>query len=509
MQHHIHHIAAAGRLRGGKRNIKNNIRFALFLAVWNRREGLSTPKVHFKIARFLESQWRRDAPRILLMAFRACGKSTLMGLFCAWILMGNPNLRILVISADHALARKMVRNVKRIIEKHPMTRHLTPHDTTDSEWAGDRFTVVREQELRDPSMLARGITSNLTGTRADVIICDDVEVPRTSGNAHKRHDLREKLAELNYILNPDGAQIYIGTPHCFHTIYADEPRSELGEDVPFLDRFARMKVPIMDEAGMSVWPERFGARRIKEMQKSVGPAHFKSQMMCEPVQINEGYLRTNLLQIYDEEMEAIWSGKQPLVTIGGRKITHVSAWWDPAFGGRKGDGSVVAVVYRDSSGAFLLHHLAQITVDEHDAVDEATQQCRQVTRIIEHHFLPQIMIETNGIGGFLPKILMREIRDAGLMCHVNTQTSHIPKEQRILQAFDAPLAARAIHVHRSVLKTPFVAEMEDWQPRSMGGNAESGAGGGYWRHDDCLDATAGAILGQFLPVRKVTRWEKF
>lgn len=486
------------------------VKFSLFVAVWNRREGLSTPKVHFKIARFLESQWRNDLPRILLMAFRACGKSTLMGLFCAWILMGNPNLRILVISADHALARKMVRNVKRIIEKHPMTRHLTPHDAGDSEWAGDRFTVVREQELRDPSMLARGITSNLTGARADVIICDDVEVPRTSGNAHKRMDLREKLAELNYILNPDGAQIYIGTPHCFHTIYADEPRSELGEETPFLDQFARMKVPIMDEAGNSAWPERFSQKRIKEMQKSVGPAHFKSQMMCEPVQINEGYFCTNLLQIYDDDMEVIWSGKQPLIMIGARKITHVSAWWDPAFGGRKGDGSVVAVVYRDSDGAFLLHHLEQITVDEHDTVDEASQQCRRVTRIINDHFLPQIMIETNGIGGFLPRILMREIRDAGLMCNVNTQTSHIPKEQRILQAFDAPLAARAIYIHRSILKTPFMTEMEDWRPSGIAAYAARRAqSSGYGRHDDCLDATAGAILGHFIPVRKVTRWDKF
>ncbi len=493
----INHIDHCDKSHQGSASLctKKRVHFGVFLAMWNRREGLSTPKVHFKIARFLESQWRRDAPRILLMAFRACGKSTLMGLFCAWILMGNPNLRILVISADHALARKMVRNVKRIIEKHPMTRHLTPHDATDSEWACDRFTVVREQELRDPSMLARGITSNLTGARADVIICDDVEVPRTSGNAHKRHDLREKLAELNYILNPDGAQIYIGTPHCHHTIYADEPRSELGEEVPFLDQFARMKVPIMDEAGMSVWPERFSTNRIAEIKKSAGPIKFKSQMMCEPVQIGGGYLRPERLQIYHDDLHVIGSNGKPLVTIGERKIVSVSAWWDPSFGIDRGDRSILAVVYRDGGNAFLLHHLAQITVDQGNEIDEAAQQCRAVVDCVRQFMLPIVTLEINGIGRFLPGILRRELTRAGLLCAVNEVASNIPKDRRILESFDAVMAARALHVHHSVLKTPLLMEMEDWQPNQ-------GAS-----HDDCLDAVAGALSTEPVRIRRNTKWD--
>jgi hypothetical protein len=43
-------------------------------------------------------------------------------------------------------------------------------------WASDQFTVKRPFELRDPSMLAKGVAANITGLRADVVICDDVEV---------------------------------------------------------------------------------------------------------------------------------------------------------------------------------------------------------------------------------------------------------------------------------------------------------------------------------------------
>ncbi|MDD3021989.1 MAG: phage terminase large subunit, partial [Alphaproteobacteria bacterium] len=225
----------------------NNYGFPLFVALWNRMQGFETPIVHFSIAAFLEEKWKKGERKILLMAFRACGKSTLVGLFCVWLLWRNPDLRVLVLSADLALAGKMVSNVKRILEKHPLTRHLKPKQS--DQWGSDRFTIRRNLELRDPSMLAKGITTNLTGTRADVIICDDVEVPRTSNNAEKREVLRERLMELDYILTPDGMQLYIGTPHCFHTIYGGTPCRELGEDEIFLEGFARLVIPVLNDAG--------------------------------------------------------------------------------------------------------------------------------------------------------------------------------------------------------------------------------------------------------------------
>jgi hypothetical protein len=55
--------------------------------------------------------------------------------------------------------------------------------------------------------------------RADLIICDDVEVLNTSNTPQKRENLRERLRELDFILSPSGVIIYIGTPHTQDTIY--------------------------------------------------------------------------------------------------------------------------------------------------------------------------------------------------------------------------------------------------------------------------------------------------
>ncbi len=193
------------------------LNFEKFLCEWNKEQGMKTPVHHIKIAKWLYEVYRSDNRRGLLMAFRSSGKSTIVGVFCAWLLYQNPNLRILVVAADTVLARKMVRNVKKIIEVYSRLSFLLP--SKKSEWASGSFTVSREIELRDPSMMAVGLLSNATGSRADVIICDDVEVPKNSDTYQKRQDLREKLLEYNFILVPDGMQIFIGTPHALDTIY--------------------------------------------------------------------------------------------------------------------------------------------------------------------------------------------------------------------------------------------------------------------------------------------------
>ena len=256
-----------------------------FIWIWNQIQKLSIPRHHVKMARFLSDLWLKAEHKWgLLMAFRNSGKSTLVGLFCAWALFINPNVRILVLSADHGLAKKMVRNIKKILEQHPLTRSLVPEKK--DEWASDRFTVCRTQNLRDPSVLGRGLLANMTGCRADIIICDDVEVPKTSDTSLKRRDLRQKLSELDYILTPGGLMLYIGTPHTRQTIY--DTTSE-----GFLRDFHILKIPILNTKGQSNWPERFPLEQIQAIRVRSGPAKFLSQMMLEATSLEKARLNPN------------------------------------------------------------------------------------------------------------------------------------------------------------------------------------------------------------------------
>lgn len=462
--------------------------FPEFVWIWNRTQGLATPGIHLRMSRWLHERWIGGDRELVLLAFRSSGKSTLTGLFCAWLLLGDPDLRILVLAGDFPLAKKMVRNVRRLIEAHPLTRPLW--SARPEVWAADQFTVARHLELRDPSMLAKSISANITGLRADAIIFDDVEVPSTCDSACKREALRERIGEAEYVLTPNGLKLFIGTPHSYYSIYSAEHRDEGDQEKPILESYKRLEVPILDDLGNSVWPERFSAGRIDAMLAATGPAKFQSQMLLKARPPTDCRLDPESLPVYHEALIYRESNRTASLSLGGRRLVSASCWWDPAYGAPgAGDANVVAALFTDELGSYWLHRVEYIThnPDLVDDVDEATQLCRRVAAIVRELHLPAVVVETNGIGRFLAGLLRQQLGRTGLRCAVVEHASRRNKDLRILEAFDAVMAAKRLAVHDSVLRTPFVREMREWRP------------GLPDQRDDGLDAVAGCLLAE--PVR--------
>ena len=191
-----------------------------FLDVWNKFIGLQTPIHHQKIMQFLVDVFNENPHRGLLNAFRHSGKSTVVGIFAACVLYHHPKTRILILSAESGLASRMVSHIKNILENHPWCEGILPD--VKKEWGSHKITIKRPVGIREPSVICQGISGNITGMRSDLIICDDVEVPNTCNTVQKRINLRDRLRELDFILSPNGAMIYIGTPHTHDTIYKTE-----------------------------------------------------------------------------------------------------------------------------------------------------------------------------------------------------------------------------------------------------------------------------------------------
>jgi hypothetical protein len=457
--------------------------FLEFVWVWNRRLNNDTPSVHRRIARWLEARDAADERRLLLMAFRGCGKSTLVGLWCAWLLAQRPQTRILVLAADASLAVKMVASVRRIVERHPLCRHLLPDGS--EAWASDRFTVARDGALRDPSMLAQGIGGNVTGNRAEVIVCDDVEVAGNCDTPGKRAELRERLAEAEFILVPGGTILFVGTPHCEDSLY--RPPAEEGT---FLRGYRRLAVPVMNAAGVAAWPERFSRDAIAALRDRVGPLQFQRQMMLQAVASSAVRLDPAAMVRYGDEPDYREAQGRGVLTLLGRRLVAGGAFWDPAYGRPgTGDASVLACTYADPEGHHFLHRLAYLTHDPAAADDPATQQCRAVAAVLKETLLPSVRVETNGLGKFLPALLRRELARAGVACAVVEHVSTRAKADRILGAIEPALAARRLHAHESVFRTSFPGEIAEWRPDAVGAR------------DDALDAVAGCLLAE--PVRLV------
>lgn len=460
------------------------VNFPEFIILWNKTQHLDTPEFHLRISHWLQRGWIDNNERLLLMVFRDAGKSTLIGLFAAWLLTHNPNLRILILSSDQALADKMSRNVRKIIELHPMTGHLIPRRA--ELWTTHQFSVRRSRDHRDPSVLARGISGNFTGTRADVVICDDVEVPRTCNTPLNRSLLRQRLAEINFVLVPTGFQIYVGTPHSYYSIYAESPRAEIGEEQAFLEGFQRLCIPLVNEFGESVWPERFPAAAIAALRREAGPNRFRSQMLLEPTPARAAKLDPGRLVSYSDPLRTVFANKELTLWIGDTPMVSSVCWWDPAYGrpGR-GDRSAIAVVMVDRLGRYWLHALRylQFSPKELDEVDEATQLTRQAITFAESLHQSRLFVETNGIGRFLPGLVRRELRGRTSSLSLVERHSTRSKADRILQSLDPIMAAGHLLVHQSVAESGFIEEMREWAPESPA-------------RDDGLDAVSGAILEQ-------------
>ncbi len=448
--------------------------FDEFVWIWNALQGWNMPPIHVRICRWLQAEWM--CRTLLLMAFRNSGKSSLTALFCAWLLYNDPNFRILVVAADKELAVKMTLNIRRIIEVHPLTANLRPA----SAWAQERFTIQRPIHLRDPSVLAKGIHANMTGSRADMIICDDVEVPKTCSSSAKQRRLRQALEEIRYILEPNGSSLYIGTPHCRDSIYLSGKNNRHA----FLKNCRRLTIPIYDRQGKPAWHERFPRQQIDHIRSHSGPSKFASQMLLQPLAATDQRLRPERLVPYRDDIEYRQSNATTRLTIAGKRLVSVGCWWDPSWGGR-GDGSVIAAVFTDEDGIFYLHDIAWLRHDKSQSheTDEATQLCRQAAEFIRRLYIPAVHIETNGIGKFLPGLLRRELQKANVPCAVLGVHQKRSKKHRILEAFEVILAARALRAHRSIWDTPFPEEMRHWRPDIS-------------CRDDSLDAVSGCLLSQ-------------
>ena len=237
--------------------------------------------------------------RFILQAFRGIGKSFITCAYVVWKLWNNPDLKFLIVSASKERADANSIFIKRIIDLLPFLHHLKPQakqrDSTLS------FDVGPAKPDHSPSVKSAGITGQITGSRADILIADDVEVPGNSGTQAAREHLATLVTEFDAILKPgpDSLIIYLGTPQCENTLYrsleskgysttiwpARYPADQKALEA-YGDRLAPMlRNDLMKDNG-TFWeptdPVRFSNEDLMERELSYGKAGFAMQFMLNP-----------------------------------------------------------------------------------------------------------------------------------------------------------------------------------------------------------------------------------
>jgi hypothetical protein len=261
--------------------------------VWQHLALPEPTPVQYDIAHYLQ----HSPKRCIIEAFRGVGKSYITAAYVVHQLLLDPQLKFMVVSASKARADDFSTFTQRLIMELPMCRHLIPKDS--QRWSKIAFDVAPAKASGSPSVKSVGVTGQLTGSRADIIIADDVEVPNNSMTHMMREKLGETVKEFDAVLKPTGKIIYLGTPQNEMSLYnvllnrgyemrvwpARYPTLERAEKAyggklaPTL--YESLQTNLEAVYGLPTDPKRFDDDDLLERELSYGRSGFALQFMLD------------------------------------------------------------------------------------------------------------------------------------------------------------------------------------------------------------------------------------
>lgn len=439
----------------------------LYADEFNRE--ISDPQ--YQMANWLDAT---DAdPFRIVQAYRESGKSDTLRLWVVWKLFCDPAFTVLIISATAKIAGRNSREIRSIIEKFSLTKHLKP--ANPDQWQTETFTVNRPHgKSGDASVNCTSVTASNTGMHAHILLGDDVEVAENIYTDENREYLWERIGAFQSLCT---RQLFVGTPHHEDTIY-----KKLGN---LANDYKEIKIPVMDENGIPANPDveingyKHDETWIEWKRSSMSPAKFSSQYLLEAVNSNETLFDFDLLNHYDEEMEVMehWSDdprQKWIHRIHGKTIKDIAAYWDPAYGTANRDSSVLAVCFRTTDGDSYVHR----TVELPPATDrDFDQQYKKIMDTLFQCGLDKVYVEEN-FAPTLANSLREYCRRAGQKIRVIPERRIRNKTEFIGDTIGPEINTGKLYIHKSVWRTAFKAQLKEF-PRA--------------KHDDFLDAACGAL----------------
>lgn len=459
--------------------------WAFVYIVW-KSIGLPDPTpIQVDIAQYLQ---KPPSDRVVIQGFRGVAKSFLTCAYAVWRLWQNRDLKVLIISASKDRADDNARFIKSIIRTLPFLADMKADKTQlDTQ---NIFNVGGAQADISPSVKSVGITGQITGTRADLLISDDVEVPKNSGTQLQRDKLSEAVKEYDAILKPGGQIIYLGTPQNEASLYNTlqkrgystriwtvlypESEAELlsygGSLAPFITE--RYYSDPEKYAGQPTDPKRFDDIEIEKRRLSYGRAGFALQFMLNtnlsdyekyPLKVSD--LIIDSLDPHETSTKWAWAngsaqrlGDIPCVAMNGdmyyaplsrspetQPYTGTVMAIDPA--GRGSDESAYAVV-KALNGYLFLMDVGGCTEGYSDL---ALTQMAQLAKFWQ---VNEVIVEANFGDGMFTKI-MSPIFAKIHPCAI-TEVKHTKqKELRIIDTLEPILMRHKLIVNQSVIESDY------------------------------------------------------
>jgi len=268
--------------------------FPVFLSlVWKSLDLPRPTRAQLAIAEYLQG----GPKRLQIQAFRGLGKSWIAAAFVLWTLWNDRDKKILVVSASKQRADDFTIFCQKCILEFDWMVHMRPVDD-DQRWSRVSFDIAGCRPAQSPSVKSVGITGQLTGSRADLIVFDDVEVPSNSATDMMREKLLQLVTEGESVLTPkaDSRIVFLGTPQTTFTIYrtlrernyrpfvwpARYPKNLVGyEDILAPQLVTDIEKEGHDKIRWQPTDTRFSEINLLEREQSMSRSNFMLQFMLD------------------------------------------------------------------------------------------------------------------------------------------------------------------------------------------------------------------------------------
>ena len=499
--------------------------FKLFLqALWTQLDLPSPTRAQYAIADYLQN----GPKRLQIQAFRGVGKSWITGAFVLWTLFNDKEKKIMIISASKERADNMSIFLQKLIIETPWLSHLKP-TSDDARWSRISFDVNCSPH-QAPSVKSVGITGQLTGSRADLMILDDIEVPGNSMTELMREKLLQLCTEAESILTPkdDSRIMFLGTPQTVFTVYRKLAERNYR---PFVwparyprkaSNYEGLLAPQLQadiDTGVEPWDvtdDRFDDEDLIEREAAMGRSNFMLQFMLDTSLSDAEKFPLKMADLIvtsvnpDKCPESIiWcSDPQNVIkdapTVGlpgdyfyspmqlqGEWLPYAETICSVDPSGRGADETTAAYISQRNGFLYLHEMRAYRSGYSDDTLLDILKGCKKLK-------VSKLIIESNFGDGIVAELFKKHIQNLQINIGIEETRANVRKEDRIIDALEPVLNQHRLVVDRSVIDWDYKSNPDEapekrlmymlfYQMSRM--CREKGA----VRHDDRIDCLAQGI----------------
>lgn len=456
--------------------------------IWKHLSLPQPTPVQYDIANYIQSSEKR----LIINAFRGVGKSWICSAYVCHQLLLDPQKNILVVSASKNRADDFSTFTLRLINEVDILSHLKPLDTQRQSKVS--FDVRLARASHAPSVKSLGITSQLTGSRSDIVVADDVESANNSATMGMRDKLSEQVKEFESIIKPNGRIIFLGTMQNEMSLYNQLPNRGYKQRIwpalypneKQLQSFGRTLAPLIkntwnnDLVGKPTDPKRFDIDDLNQRLFSYGKSGFNLQFMLDTALSDEDKYPIKLKDLIvmstnptTAPEKVIWASSpelrhNDLPCVG----LHNDAYYRPMQ--VQGDwipyqGSVMAI---DPSGrgenetAYAVIKMLNGNLYLTDAgglIGGYTDKTLQdLANIAKKETVNVIIVEENYGGGMFTKLLLPFIYKTYPVT-IEEIRHNVAKEKRIIDTLEPLIQQHRLVINETVITKDYHSTMEKYQ----------------------------------------------